>query len=136
MSFGFYLKLYILTIPVFFLIDMLWLGVIARSFYQSNLKAFLSPDVNWTAAIVFYLMYIVGILFFATIPGLQAQSAQKALLLGAAFGFFTYATYDLTNMATLKDWPLKIVIVDVLWGTLLWTLVAGASYLIGKWLLT
>ncbi len=136
MNISFYLKLYVLTIPVFFLIDMLWLGVIARSFYQNNLKAFLSPDVNWTAAVVFYLMYIVGILFFATIPGLQAQSGLKALILGAAFGFFTYATYDLTNMATLKNWPLKVVVVDVLWGTLLCTLVAGASYVIGKWLIS
>ena len=134
MSLFFCIKLYLLTDPVFFAVDMIWLGVAAKDFYQSNLKAFLSPTVNWTAAIGFYLIYIVGILIFAVLPGLAEDSWKKAVLWGGLFGFFTYATYDLTNLATLRDWPLKVVVVDILWGILLCSLVALASFGIGKWL--
>jgi uncharacterized membrane protein len=130
----FYLKLYLLTIPVFFAIDLLWLGVIAKNLYQKNLGHLLSPAVNWPAAVSFYLIYIAGILLFAVRPALADQALAKAALWGALFGFFTYATYDLTNLATLKDWPLKIVVIDIVWGSLLCTLVACVSYLIGRWL--
>ena len=130
-----YLKLYALTVPVFFIIDLLWLGVIAKSFYRRNLKFILSDDVNWAAAIVFYLIYIAGILFFAVRPAILNASFGQAAILGALFGFFTYATYDLTNMATIKDWPLKVVVVDTLWGVFLCSVVAAASFLIAKWYL-
>lgn len=129
----FYLKLYLLTVPVFFLIDMLWLGVVARDFYRSNLGHLLSDRVDWPAAIIFYLIYIGGILLFAVAPGLAADSLRKTALWAASFGFFTYATYELTNRATLPDWPMKkIVLVDTLWGVTLCTLVAIAAHLIGK----
>ncbi len=131
----FWLKLYLLTIPVFFAIDMIWLGYIARSLYKEQLQGLLSPQVNWTAAFLFYFIYIVGILFFAVRPGLEAGSLAKACLYGALFGFFTYATYDLTNLATLRDWPMLISVIDIAWGTTLCTLVGGGSYLIGNWLL-
>ncbi len=130
MGFMFWVKLYLATIPVFFAIDMLWLGVLARSFYQTNLRHLLSPEVNWPAAFIFYFIYIAGILLFAVRPGLEAQSLGRACLWGALFGFFTYATYDLTNLATLRDWPLNVVLVDIAWGTVLCTLVAGGSYLL------
>ena len=135
MSISFYLKLYFLTVPIFFIIDLLWLGVIAKGFYQQNLKYILIPKVNWTAAILFYLMYIAGILIFAVIPGLAKDSLRHAAVWGALFGFFTYATYDLTNLALLKDWPLNIVIVDILWGIVLCSAVASQSYFVAKWLL-
>lgn len=131
---SYYLKLYLLTIPVFFAIDLFWLGVVAKNFYQNNLAHLLSPMVNWPAALVFYFMYIAGIILFAVKPGLDAGSLGKAAIWGALFGFFTYATYDLTNLATLRDWPIKVVIVDIAWGTVLCTLVASASYLLGRWL--
>ncbi len=123
--------LYLLTIPVFFLIDMLWLGVLAKGFYQDKLGGFIGP-VNWTAVIIFYLIFIVGILIFAVAPALESQSLAKAVVLGALFGFFTYATYDLTNLATLKDWPVIVVVVDIIWGAVLSGSVAAVSYLIGK----
>ena len=116
---GYYLKLYLLTVPVFFTIDLLWLGVVAKNFYQNNLVHLLRPAVNWPAAFLFYFIYIAGIILFAVKPGLDAQSFAKAALWGALFGFFTYATYDLTNLATLRDWPLKVVVIDILWGSLL-----------------
>lgn len=130
----FYLKLYLLTLPVFFLIDMLWLGIVARPVYQDNLGHLLAERVDWVAAIIFYLIYIAGILIFAVAPGLAADSLRKTLLLAAGFGFFTYATYELTNRATLPNWPLKIVVIDILWGVVLCTLVAMAAYFIGQWL--
>ena len=134
MSSSFWLKLYLLTVPVFFAIDMIWLGLVAKPFYQNNLRHLLSPQVNWTAALVFYFIYIIGILFFAVRPGLDAGSLAKACAFGALFGFFTYATYDLTNLATLRDWPMVVVVVDIAWGTVLCTLVSCGSYLIGSWL--
>lgn len=126
-----FVYLYFLTVPVFFAIDMLWLGFVANSFYQSKLAHLLGP-VNWTAAVIFYLIFIVGIIFFAVAPALASQSLYKAIFLGAMFGFFTYATYDLTNLATLRDWPLSVVAVDIIWGMVLSGSVATASYLIGK----
>ena len=135
MTISYYIKLYLLTVPVFFAIDIIWLGVVAKGFYQKNLKYILSPDVNWTAAIVFYLMYIAGILIFAVLPGVAKDSVRHAALWGALFGFFTYATYDLTNLALLKDWPLNIVVVDILWGVVLCTLVATLRFYIAKWLI-
>jgi uncharacterized membrane protein len=134
MNISFYLKLYALTVPVFFIIDLVWLGVVAKGFYQKNLKFFLSPNVNWTAAIIFYLIYIAGILIFAVLPAVTKDSLRHAVLWGALFGFFTYATYDLTNLALLKDWPLNIVVVDILWGVVLCTLVATISFYVAKWL--
>jgi uncharacterized membrane protein len=127
-----YLKLYLLTVPVFFAIDLVWLGVVAKGLYQKNLSHLLSPTVNWPAALLFYLMYIVGILLFAVRPALEADSVAKAALWGALFGFFTYATYDLTNLATLRDWPVKIVVIDIAWGAVLCTLVASASFWIAQ----
>ncbi len=135
MSISFYLKLYFLTVPVFFIIDLIWLGIVAKSFYRKNLNHVLSPNVNWTAAIIFYLVFIAGILIFAVLPGLAKQSWRHAAGWGALFGFFTYATYDLTNLALLKDWPLNIVIVDILWGVVLCSAVASLSFGVAKWLL-
>ena len=130
----YYLKLYILTIPLFFLIDLLWLGVVAKNLYQKNLGHLLSSTVNWPAALLFYFIYIAGILIFAVKPGLDEQSLTKAMIWAALFGFFTYATYDLTNLATLRDWPIKVVVIDIIWGTVLCTLVSIGSYQIGRWL--
>jgi uncharacterized membrane protein len=128
-----YISLYLLTVPVFFAIDMVWLGLVANKFYQEKLAAFLGP-VNWTAAIIFYLIFIVGIIIFAVVPALQAGDVWKAVIFGALFGFFTYATYDLTNLATLKDWPLIVTLVDMVWGAVLSASVATASFFIGRWL--
>ena len=127
--------LYLLTVPVFFAIDMLWLGLVAKGFYRAQLGALLRPEVNWAAALVFYLLYILGILIFATLPALEKGAIRQALIMGALFGFFAYATYDLTNLATLKDWPLMVVVVDIIWGVVLTAAVAGASFFIGRWIM-
>ena len=130
----YYIKLYLLTLPVFFIIDLVWLGYIARNFYRNELRDLLNPQVNWFAAITFYMIYIAGIIFFAVRPAIGAHTWTKALYLGALYGFFTYATYDLTNLATLKHWSLKVVVADILWGIILCASVATISFQIAKWL--
>lgn len=124
-----YIYIYLATVPVFFIIDMLWIGVIAKDLYAKQIGHLLGT-VNWTAAIIFYLIYIVGIIVFAVLPGVAQKSLVTALSLGALFGFIAYATYDLTNLATLKDWPLTVTLVDMVWGAVLTASVASLSYLI------
>jgi len=134
MRMGFHIKLYLLTVPVFFAVDMVWLGWIAVDFYQQQIGHLLAAEVNWAAALAFYFLYILGILIFAVVPGLKRRSLMHTLTMAPAFGFFTYATYELTNMATLPDWPLKLVLIDTLWGMTLCTAVASLSFGIGRWL--
>lgn len=124
---------YCLTTLVFFAIDMIWLGFIAKDLYQKYLGALLSDTVNWAAAIIFYLIFIAGIFIFVINPAVEKQSVGKAILLGALFGFIAYATYDLTNYATLKGFPFPIVIIDLAWGATLTALVSLAGFYIVKW---
>lgn len=127
-----FIKLYLLTLPVYLLVDGLWLTVIAKSFYAKHLGYLMTPKPNWFAAGLFYLGYVVGVIIFAVSPALQENSLTKALVLGGLFGMFCYATYDLTNLATVKDWPWFIAVIDILWGTLVSLIVAGAGFYIGK----
>ena len=124
---------YLLTTVVFFAVDMAWLGLIAKGLYKKYLGSFLSDKVNWPAAIIFYLLFIIGIFYFAILPAVEKNSLAKAIISGALFGFFTYATYDLTNLATLKDWPLPIVFLDLIWGAVLTGIVSTAGFYIVKW---
>lgn len=121
-----YLKEYLVTLLSFTLIDLVWLVFIAKNLYQKYLGYIMAPTVNIPAAVVFYLLFIVGIVFFVVHPALEKDQWQYALAVGAFFGLITYATYDLTNLATLKDWPLTITIIDLIWGS---TLSAGTSVL-------
>jgi uncharacterized membrane protein len=125
---------YLLTLVVFLAVDMLWLGVISKNLYNKYLGDFITDKVNWTAAIIFYLIFIVGISIFTIYPSVAKDSALNALLMGALFGLFTYATYDLTNLATIRGWPLKIVFIDILWGSLLSAIVSFSGFYIVKWL--
>jgi uncharacterized membrane protein len=127
--------LYILTVPVFFGIDMIWLGIVAKGFYRNNLGHLLRPDINWAAALIFYLLYIVGILIFATLPALEKNSLRQAVVMGGLFGFFAYATYDLSNLATLRGWPVNVVFMDIIWGMALTASVAAASFFMGRWIM-
>lgn len=121
---------YLLTTLAFFALDLLWLGAIAKNLYQKYLNGFLSDHIKWPAAIIFYLIFIAGIYIFAIYPAVQKNSMQHALVFGGLFGLFTYATYELTNYAVLKNWPLNIVIIDILWGTVLTALVSLIGFYI------
>ncbi len=129
MSLQTFFTLYVISVPLFFAIDMLWLGLIAKNFYISRL-GYIMGEVNWPVAIIFYLVFLVGLTFFAIYPAVTDNSWVTALLLGALFGFFTYATYDLTNLATLRDWPLSVTLVDMAWGTVLGGMVSLLTYFV------
>jgi uncharacterized membrane protein len=121
---------YVLTALVFFAIDLVWLGLVARNMYSRYIGHLMSSQVNWVAAGVFYLAFIVGILVFAVYPSVDKDSLPRAVVLGALFGFFTYSTYDLTNLATLKDWPVSITVVDIAWGMALTSVVSAIGFYI------
>jgi uncharacterized membrane protein len=126
---------YVITLLIFFAIDLVWLGVVAKNFYRQHIGHLLSADVNWPAALLFYAIYIGGIVFFAVKPALETGSAGRALAHGAIFGLIAYATYDLTNQATMRDWPVLVTVVDLAWGTVLTGTVAFLSYLVSSRLL-
>jgi uncharacterized membrane protein len=135
MTFKQMLEMYALTLAIFFIIDMVWLGVVAKGFYRKHLGAMLSPKVNWAAAILFYLVFIVGLLVFVIGPALNAGTPLRAFLFGALFGLISYATYDLSNLATLKDWPMIVTVVDLVWGSVLGGAVSGLAAFLGQKLL-
>src|SRR5512137_1907855 len=107
------IKLYVIALPVFIAIDMVWLGVVAKNFYRAQIGALMKADVNWTAAIIFYLIFIAGLVLFVIAPAVEKGSWTHALLFGALFGLVCYATYDLTNLAVAKDWPALVTLVDL-----------------------
>lgn len=125
-----FFKLFGIALPVFFAIDMLWLGLIAKGFYAKQIGPLMKPDINWTAAIVFYLIFIAGLVVFVITPALLKNSWTNAVLMGAFFGFVCYATYDLTNLAVAKDWPLLVTIIDLIWGAVLAASVSVITYFI------
>ncbi len=121
---------YLLTALVFFAIDLVWLGLVAKNMYDKHIGHLMSSQVNWVAAGIFYLAFIVGILVFAVYPSVDRDSLLRAIVLGALFGFFTYSTYDLTNLATLRDWPLSVTIIDIIWGMVLTGAVSAVGFFI------
>lgn len=125
-----FIKSYLVTLPIFLAIDFLWLTLIARKFYAQYLGYLMKADVNFLAAGLFYLLFVVGLVVFSVMPALEKTSWTQALFLGALLGLISYATYDLTNLATVKDWPLIVTIVDMIWGTVLGASVSLISYLI------
>lgn len=125
-----FIKLFLIALPVFFVIDMIWLVLVARDFYQKQIGFLMRPDVNWIAAIIFYLLFISGLVVFVITPAVEKGSWTHALLYGALFGLITYATYDLTNLATLKDWPVLVTIADLIWGSVLAASVSVLTYFI------
>lgn len=111
-----FLKAYIGVLVVFVILDAIWLGVVAVDFYAETIGHLMAENVNWGAAVVFYVMYIGGIAYFISVPAGATGELKTALVNGALFGVIAYGTYDLTNFATLRDWPLKVVVYDMIWG--------------------
>jgi uncharacterized membrane protein len=135
MTFTNLLLTYLASTIAFFAIDLVWIGAVAQKYYQSQIGFLLAPKPNWPAAIIFYLTYILGIMIFAVVPAVNKSSLAYAAGYGAMFGFFCYATYDLTNLAVTKNWPLAITFVDMAWGTILTGSVATVGYLAAQFLL-
>ena len=125
-----FIKLFLIALPVFFVIDMIWLVLIAKKFYSQQIGFLMRPDINWVAAIVFYLLFIAGLVTFVISPSVEKHSWIHAVVFGAFFGLITYATYDLTNLATIRDWPLLVTVVDLIWGSFLAASISLITYLI------
>ncbi len=123
-----YLIAYGAALAVLLVLDFLWLGVVMREFYRSALGPIMRERPLMVPAALFYAIYVIGLTYFVTLPGLDVGQWQRAALTGAAFGFFAYFTYDMTNYTTLKDFPFKVVVVDVAWGMVVSALAAMAGY--------
>ena len=123
---------YVATLVVFGIVDFIWLGFIAKDLYRNGIGHLMAESPNWIAAVLFYLLFIIGLVFFAVSPALDAGQWQRAALYGALFGFFCYATYDLTNLATLRGWPVSIVVADLLWGAFVSAVGATAGFFITR----
>ncbi|MGA8156866.1 MAG: DUF2177 family protein [Rhodoplanes sp.] len=121
---------YLSTLVVFVLVDFVWLSAMAARLYRPILDDILAPSVNFLPAVGFYLMYPLGIVVFAILPALKSGGLSSALIYGAMFGFFTYATYDLTNHATLRNWTWQITILDIAWGSF----IAAMAAVVGSWM--
>jgi uncharacterized membrane protein len=136
MTLSIFLRLYGVAVVAFLVIDLLWLGVIARSFYRAQIGHLMRANVNWAAAIAFYLVFVAGIVVLVVWPAIQRHSLSHALVLGALLGLVTYAAYDLTNLATLEGFPLTVALVDLVWGMVLCATVSGITYLASARLVT
>lgn len=123
---------YIAALVAFCILDFIWIGFVARGFYQAQVGTLLLAPPKWGVAALFYALYVVGVVIFAVLPALEAGSWPRALVLGALFGFFCYATYDLTNFATLKGWTWPMAAVDILWGVVITATCATAGYLAAR----
>lgn len=118
MSIQTFITLYLISLPVFLVVDLLWIGVFANKFYDSQI-GHLRGDINWPAAVAFYLIFLAGLTYYAILPAVATTDWLRIFGYGALYGFFVYAAYDLTNMATLRDWPLLMTVVDMAWGAVL-----------------
>ncbi|MET1411974.1 DUF2177 family protein [Roseibium sp. HPY-6] len=127
-----YTTAYFATALVFLAVDYVWLSQVATRFYFDRIGHLLMDKPNMAAAGAFYIIYVVGIVVFAVAPALKSESMATAIVYGAMFGFFTYATYDVTNYATLRNWPVIVTIVDVAWGTVLSAFSAGMGYVLTR----
>ncbi|WP_319521396.1 DUF2177 family protein [uncultured Desulfosarcina sp.] len=120
--------IYGITTIVFFLIDLVWIGVVARDFYAGTIGGMLRESVNWPAALMFYFLYIGGIVVFVLVPALKNGSrVRHTALMGGLLGLFAYGTFDLTALALLEGWPVVVTLVDMVWGTVLTAATAGGS---------
>ena len=128
-----YVKLFLVSLFTFLILDAIWLGFIARNFYAKYLAAYLTENVIWLSAIIFYLIFNIGLLIFVILPSIEKNSYTTLILYSLLYGLVTYATYDLTNYATIKDWPFAVTIVDIIWGMFVAFASASAAFLFHKY---
>lgn len=127
-----FFKLYGVALVVFLAIDMVWLLVISKDLYAKELGYLMAPTVNLLSALIFYLLFIVGLIVFVIQPALSSKSIKDLVVKAVLFGLVTYATYDLTNLATIKNWPLLITVIDLIWGMTVSVLVSVATFKISE----
>ena len=125
-----YITAYAAALVAFVAADMVWLGLMVNRVYRPALGDLLMPGVNLPPAIIFYLLFPIGLVIFAVLPALKSESTAMAIGYGALFGFFTYATYDLSNHATLRNWTVQVTAIDMAWGTVLGAIAALVAYIV------
>lgn len=123
-----FLKLYAACFVTFFALDLLWLGVVAKNFYQAQLGHLTREQVQWPAALMFYLIYLAAVVALCVLPAVEQRSLVGAVWRGALFGIAAYSAFDLTSLALLKDFPSTVVYVDLAWGTVLTATVSAAGF--------
>jgi uncharacterized membrane protein len=121
---------YVLSLVTFLALDFLWLGLVAKGFYRTHMGDLMRADILWFPALVFYGLFVLALLIFVVLPATGRGSLSIAVGLGALFGLVTYATYDLTSMAVLEGFSARLAVVDMVWGTILSTVVSVAGYLV------
>ena len=127
-----YIKAYLGALLTFSFMDAIWLGSIATDFYFGQLGSLLRDEPNWLAAIIFYLLYIFGIVYFSIRPSLKSGNFKTVIRDGCLFGLLAYATYDMTNLATVTNWPVIVTIVDIFWGVVITSSSAISGYIFAK----
>lgn len=132
MTFTLFLRAYAVALTACLALDLLWLGVVARRFYQEQLGFLMRPDVRWLPAILFYLIYVAALVALVVLPAIERQSLNRAIVMGALLGLAAYSAYDLTSLALIRDYPTKVALVDLAWGTTLTATVATVSYLVTR----
>ena len=128
-----YLTAYAGTAITMVALDMLWLGLIAKPLYQQGIGHLMADKFNAPVAVLFYALYAVGLVIFAVAPHDGSYGWGKTATMAALFGFFAYATYDLTNLSTLKDWPVSLSLIDMAWGTFVSTVAATGGKAVMDW---
>ena len=127
-----FLKMYAVGIVTFFAVDLLWLGVVAKGFYQRRMGHLMRPDVQWVPAVLFYLLFVAALVVFVAGPAAERRSVGRAIGYGAFFGLAAYAAFDLTGLALLKDFPMSVALVDLAWGAFLSATVSAVVVLVSK----
>lgn len=130
-----YVGVFISALVLFAVLDLVWIGLVMRDFYRQGIGHLMGERLSVKAGFAFYIVYTVGLMFFAISPAIITSSLLGAAILGGLYGFFTYATYDLSNYATLRDWPLRVVFLDMGWGFALSLTVSMAAFSLSTLLL-
>ncbi len=125
-----YWKIYLIALSLFLAIDSIWLGIVAKDLYQEKIGFLMKSDINLISAFIFYLLFVLGLVVFVINPALKSEQWMTALFLGILFGVITYATYDLTNLATIEGWPVMVTIIDIFWGAFIASSVSLLTYFI------
>ena len=128
-----YIKLFLTSFVTFLLLDAIWLGLIARTFYAKNLALYLTDNVIWPSALIFYVIFNIGLLVFVILPSIEKNSYSTLVIYSLLYGLVTFATYDLTNLATIRDWPLIVSIVDMSYGMFVALASASAAFYANKY---
>jgi uncharacterized membrane protein len=126
------LKLVVLILPALIILDLVWIAGVAQGIYQSQIGFLLATEVVWWAAIVFYILYAIALAYFVVLPAIKQGNLKSALYNGLFFGLVCFATYDLTNLSTVRDWPVAITVIDMVYGTIVAGVVSALAYLLGK----